>query len=454
MIWGICMKTRLILGLSVLASIAFLTHSQAQPTSTFERLEKCFYNSAKPTDLCGFVRVPENRLDPNNQRQIKIAVIVRKATAPNPKPDPIVVLEGGPGVSGTSRYASPNASNATRDFILIDQRGTGYSQPLLDCATEAQNARQFTTLSQLAFCQQRLSSQIDLRAYSTEQNAEDVIAVVQALGYSSWNMIGLSYGTRLGLTVLHKNPMGLRSAVLDGVLATHVNASDLISDVFLVWNRIFGKQKALINNLAQEIEQGKNPTSMAGLWWTLLATADGTTLETRLRLIRNKLAVPTDPRVLTLSTNPDRNYSLPMALSVSCPEDFINTNFGQVLSKLDPTWNKSLVQQSILEFSNRLTQCRAWNAEARERLRGFVKSNVPTLILGDTHDTQTPLEWASPTAQNLGNAQQITTQTLGHVITGRPCGAALFQTFVNNPNQAVAGDLLPECKGLIVPNPK
>jgi pimeloyl-ACP methyl ester carboxylesterase len=429
----------------------FFAQGSGQSNKTFELVQPCFVAYVQPNDVCGFVYVPEDRQDTNNRRQIKIAVIVRKATAPNPKPDPVVMLEGGPGVSGTARYATMGALalvNTHRDFILIDQRGSGYSQPLLDCSIEAQNASQFTTLAQLALCQQRLSTQTKLSAYSTEQNAEDVVAVVQALGYQSWNVIGQSYGTRLGLTMLNKNPIGLRSMVLDGVLGTHINASDLIVDVFAVWNRIFKQQKALINNIAREIEQGKNPTSISGLWWTLLASPDGNTLESRLRLIRNKLAIPTDPRVFTLKPTIDRNYSLGMALSVSCPEEFIRADFGQILRKFDATWNKSLIQQSLFEFSNRLMQCRAWNAQARERFDDFVKSGVPVLVLADTHDTQTPLEWATPTAQNLAQAQLVITKTLGHVISNRPCGAATSQVFIDKP-VTVATDSISECANLL-----
>ncbi len=52
-----------------------------------------------PEYTCGYLSVPENRTR-SDGRTIRLAVATRKATAPNPKPDPIVFLTGGPGGSG------------------------------------------------------------------------------------------------------------------------------------------------------------------------------------------------------------------------------------------------------------------------------------------------------------------------------------------------------------------
>ena len=38
------------------------------------------------------------------------------------------------------------------------------------------------------------------------------------MGLSQWNLYGISYGTRLALRLLHEDPGGVRSAVLDSVV--------------------------------------------------------------------------------------------------------------------------------------------------------------------------------------------------------------------------------------------
>ena len=90
---------------------------------------------------CGYLSVPLRHTDPNGP-QIKLAVAVIKSTSDSPAPDPLVMLQGGPGGSTIDTYASlfllnalPDADKirAERDIVLFDQRGTYYSQPALIC---------------------------------------------------------------------------------------------------------------------------------------------------------------------------------------------------------------------------------------------------------------------------------------------------------------------------------
>jgi hypothetical protein len=55
-----------------------------------------------PEFTCGYLTVPENR-SKSDGRTIRLAVATRRATAPTPKPDPIVFLTGGPGAVGSRR---------------------------------------------------------------------------------------------------------------------------------------------------------------------------------------------------------------------------------------------------------------------------------------------------------------------------------------------------------------
>ena len=100
-----------------------------------------------------------------------------------------------------------------RDVILFDQRGTGYSQPDLGCPEEKKFA--LDTLDQnltptqsaelrrrrAAQCHDRLVKEgVNLALYNSAQNAADIEALRQALGYDKINLYGTSYGTRLALT--------------------------------------------------------------------------------------------------------------------------------------------------------------------------------------------------------------------------------------------------------------
>src|SRR5512138_146424 len=81
---------------------------------------------------CGYLVVPENRARPNS-RSIRLHVAIFRNRAGIRVSDPVVHLAGGPGSSSlnVAGYLFDHGLGAIlekRDFILFDQRGTGYSQ--------------------------------------------------------------------------------------------------------------------------------------------------------------------------------------------------------------------------------------------------------------------------------------------------------------------------------------
>src|SRR5579859_1745855 len=141
---------------------------------------------------CGFLQVPENRRVAG-RRTIKLAVAVFKSPASHPAADPFIYLVGGPGSSIVSSMGSRVASSGmpayvgNRDLILVDQRGTGLSQPSLACpefdavgrGATKQPLSQAKVLSlnhqAIQRCRVRLvTSGINLNAYNTVQNAADI----------------------------------------------------------------------------------------------------------------------------------------------------------------------------------------------------------------------------------------------------------------------------------------
>lgn len=85
------------------------------------------------TVQCGYLIVLENRQVADSPNiQLAVMIIYSK----NPNPDPVVYLEGGPGGSAMSAYDFwyKSSFRASYDIILIDQRGTGFSLPSLNCA--------------------------------------------------------------------------------------------------------------------------------------------------------------------------------------------------------------------------------------------------------------------------------------------------------------------------------
>ena len=81
---------------------------------------------------------------------------------------------------------------------------------------------------------------MNLALYNSAQNAADVEALRQALGYDQINLYGTSYGTRLALTTMRDFPQGLRSVVIDSVVPlqadtyarTPANGAQALANVF------------------------------------------------------------------------------------------------------------------------------------------------------------------------------------------------------------------------------
>jgi hypothetical protein len=82
---------------------------------------------------CGTVSVPENRQQPE-ARTIALNVIIMPATGSEPSSPPLFDIDGGPGLpvkKNVAFYATAgSAYRKGRDIVLVDQRGTGGSNPL------------------------------------------------------------------------------------------------------------------------------------------------------------------------------------------------------------------------------------------------------------------------------------------------------------------------------------
>ncbi|MDQ6603236.1 MAG: alpha/beta fold hydrolase, partial [Chloroflexota bacterium] len=178
---------------------------------------------------CGYLVVPEEHAHPAG-RTIRLAVATVKSVGAPPAPEPIIVLNGGPGQGSEGFLAGflsdrlPLKALLERyTVVFFDQRGTGYSQPSLACpdaggATPggaiAATAPTEQELAAPIKCHDRLVSEgVNLSAYNSAESAADVNDLRTALRYDQVNLLGISYGTRLALTVLRDFPQIVRSTV-------------------------------------------------------------------------------------------------------------------------------------------------------------------------------------------------------------------------------------------------
>jgi len=176
----------------------------------------------------GRLLVPENRRKADTSL-IELAFIRIKSTAAHPGP-PLVVLTGGPGVPGSewARFGSfvPwfQEIQSLCDVILLDQRGTGLSNPRLDCLErwmlpldqpgDRESFLRITTercLGAAAFWQRK---GIDLAGYTSWESADDIDALRRALGVDEICLYGASYGSHLALATLRRHEAHIARAIV------------------------------------------------------------------------------------------------------------------------------------------------------------------------------------------------------------------------------------------------
>jgi pimeloyl-ACP methyl ester carboxylesterase len=170
-----------------------------------------------PAEL-GRLWVRENRAS-RSGRLIRLAFVRLKSTAQTGAP-PVVWLAGGPGVPGVGMARVPvyfrlfERLREVADVILLDQRGTGMSEPNLDCGhapvpadvfeNDRKWLRAYTALTR-ACTEGWRAKGVDTAAYTNDANADDLEDLRRALGAERLSLVGHSYGTVLAQAYLRRH---------------------------------------------------------------------------------------------------------------------------------------------------------------------------------------------------------------------------------------------------------
>jgi pimeloyl-ACP methyl ester carboxylesterase len=197
---------------------------RAENAASRLRLDPCSEEGLPPMARCGTFTVFEDR-DAGSGRTIDLKVVVVPSTAPDPARQAVVFLAGGPG-DGSTRAAGAMtrwlaAVRGEHDLLLVDQRGTGGSNPLR-CPYQEEERRlpeyleDPFSLGRLQECRDALEGRADLELYTTPYAAEDLEDLRAALGYESLDLLGVSYGTRAAQVYARRYPARTRTLTLLG----------------------------------------------------------------------------------------------------------------------------------------------------------------------------------------------------------------------------------------------
>jgi len=430
---------------------------------SLDRLRPC-QSSEGPTDaLCGTVKVFENR-HTGVGRQIELWVVVLPSLSATPRPDPLFFLAGGPGQAAAQLASQVRVVfrqiQRTRDIVLVDQRGTGKSNPL-NCRSSASSLRELTEGNDVALARLRqclAAYNADVRLYTTDLAMDDLDDVREFLGYDQINLYGGSYGTRAALVYLRQHGEHVRSAVLDGVAPT-----DMRLPLFTARDA----QLALDNALADCDGDALCQRTFPGLGErirSLIASLDRRPRQVRIVHPRTGVAeeVRVDARVvatvlfgalyspLTASLVPalvDRaeqndfqglfalalasedaseNMSIGMQLSVLCSEDASRVSAGELAQET----SGSVFGSHLI--GSQLDACAMWpKGKVDASYYHPVVSDVPVLVVSGEIDPVTPPAWGASVVKHLSRGRHIVFPSTGHGVVSTPCGNRLVIKFID-----------------------
>jgi pimeloyl-ACP methyl ester carboxylesterase len=437
---------------------------------------------------CGYLTVLENRAKPDGRR-IRIFVMRAPAVSATPRPDPIVYLSGGPGGAGSFEVAFmvKHGLNADREVIFVDQRGTHRADPLLACpewerflydsvsvpfAAESTTATDSATIQA---CHDRLAATgVDLAAYNSTENAADIADLRVALGIDTWNVYGVSYGSRLALTVLRDHPEGIRSVVLDSVSpATNNIVEKWWSAPASSFKAIFAACAAqpacaaayptleadftaTVNRLDTRpaITQVKDASGS-----TVTVNVDGFALAYTVIMASERGDASGVPKMIAdmargdpgavaaayLALRGPSNFvglgGMGLALTVFCAESANLTTEAATLAKAKaalPGFPDRVLR--VQPKQGRLfTECPIWNVgKAAPSVTAPTVSEVPVLILEGAFDAATAPEWVQLITPNLKKSQVVSFPFTGHSVLGKSaCAPSIMAAFLDNPTKPV-----------------
>jgi pimeloyl-ACP methyl ester carboxylesterase len=430
---------------------------------------------------CGYLTVPQNRADPNSKK-IKLVVATRKTTSPDPKPDPVLYLAGGPG--GTPLVHNFDNWQLDRDLILLGQRGTMKDDPFLACpevdqflvkavgigAQDPAYSRQ--SAAAVRACRDRIAKDvIDVAAYNTTESVADVADLRAAMGIDQWNIYALSYGTDLALQVLRDRPDGIRSVVLDSVLPPPANivesgwdwaaqsfaaifdacaadsaCGEAFPDARAEFIRIVGELSA--NPIRVTVDAGGSPTDVVIDGYKLASGVVVAAAQTPGQLARipamiHKLATgdPTDVAQALVAVTPPNILSHGVMYSVLCRESVAPTSPEKVLA---------VGKQALPDFPDAVLKlpaqvptlfgdCRQWSVPAAPpSVFEPARSDVPVLLASGSFDSATPPSLAEEAAKTLPNARHYVFGGTGHEVAlntpeAADCFLSIMRGFFDNP---------------------
>lgn len=440
--------------------------------SPYSNLKPCQLPGVAGELLCGKLSVFENR-EMKSGRKININVVVMPALEANPGPDPIFILAGEPGMPNTNlahgyaSYLNLDEYRRKRDIVLVDERGTGASNPLhCNQGKSDDNLQSYLnegyTPEMVMACRQELEKKADLTQYTTPISMKDLDEVRQWLGYERINLIGASYGTRAALVYMQQYPENVRSAILINTMPTYFEVplyraynSQRAFDLLIKEcqeDSICGRRfpnlekdfKSVMNKLrrepatamfanpkdAKEVKVNIGPEIFSEILRYSISSSAGSR---RLPYIIHNAAKGDFTPFLQLALQQNIPDALAEGkyLSVTCSEDVKFIQPEEVDSLNKDTYSGDFY------VSQQIKACEEWpqGILPSDYYKPLI-SEAPALIISGYMDPVSPPSWGAEVASNLPNSKHHVIRHMAHHPAGLSnfnCLDSLMGKFIQQP---------------------
>jgi pimeloyl-ACP methyl ester carboxylesterase len=420
----------------------------------------------------GAILVPENHDEPYGKR-ISITYIVLKAKDTSSIAYPLIRFSGGPGGNslrqGAINFLLTQPAREDRDIILFDQRGIGYSSALpnmsegtFDIMTRDANEEEELALMKVLVTtyQKKCEEQnIGLAYYNSIQSAKDVGLLFRHLGYEKYNLMGGSYGTRLGRVVQDMFPEYVHSAVFDSPAPLSGDfLFNRLASYSLALGRIFDYCQNDPNCKKQYPELkddyfraiavlGENPLEVTinDTLKVVINAQDGLYLLRRLLYMNNSRELAPKlieaylegggsviNQVLRYEYQLINGLNTSMLLSV---EKFENFNPANNTQEINERYNEYPLIPTKMGFFDAFYRAGMnWHsASLPMKERKFKDSDIPTLIFVNQFDPVTPPRNGYLFMENLSTGKLLILDEGGHGGGNPQCKAKVINDFMNDP---------------------
>lgn len=422
-------------------------------------------------ERCGYLTVPENHYKPDG-RKIKIAFAIKKGSN-DASGIPTIYLTGGPGEPALSikqRFYRDDLLSIG-DVILLDQRGMGLSTPLerldqiiigilaQDLTMEQERLEVIRTMRDMK--KQLISEGIDLSMYNTIQNARDVGALMNALGYKQYNLWGGSYGTKLGAYVMKYFPEKIHAAALTAPATLNNTAlvsripdftnalealinkcpndpdcankhPDLRSDILMVLNEL-ESDPVTISLVDRPFTI--NPQDAVFLIRYLLYRSNGD------QLVSQFIIALKEKNIEALQNLSSNAYAVIQQINLTAFYSFeAYEEFGpSTIDDLNQAISKSEIVSiaGLAWFQSFIPALGEWHSGRVTNEENELKNiQVPTVVIANAFDPSTPSKYALMFDQAIDPCYIINLKKFGHGAFG-PCMAKIRREFLQDPNKPI-----------------